>query len=90
MERGHHFCPNHPSFATNFKVMFNHGDPQLFNNSHLHFTINSDTESQRSLAGFIEEIGNVDIKKKYPDAEELIKKYSIANHQEHEEEKKNV
>jgi hypothetical protein len=87
MERGHHFCPKHPCFATNFKVMFNHGDPQLFNNSHLHFIINSDIESQKSLAAFIEEIGNVDLKKKYPNAEELIKKYT---RQEHEEEKKQV
>lgn len=82
MERGHHLCKKHPKFADNFKVMFNHGDLQLFNNKELQFTINSDIASQESLQRFCEEIGSLDLKQRYPDTEELIQKYSMRKKRE--------
>jgi hypothetical protein len=93
MERGYHLCKKFACFEDNFKVMFNHGDPLLFNNSNMHFTINADNKSQESLAAFIHDIGSLNIKDKYPDTEELIRKFSErrkpnSQHDDREEEKK--
>jgi hypothetical protein len=79
MERGKHFCKKYPCFEDNFKVLFNHGDPQLFNNENLQFIINSDRDSQEKLKLFIKEIGSLPIKEKYPDADVVIRKYSVSN-----------
>ena len=84
MERGTHICRRHKPFEDNFKVMFNHGDTELFNNPNLHFIINSEIESQRSLAQFLQEIGSADLTQKYPDTVELVRKLSVRARQEEE------
>ena len=63
MERGTHQCKKHASFTENFKLLFNKGDEKLFNNNNLHFKINSELQSQQSLATFIKELGELPIQK---------------------------
>jgi hypothetical protein len=43
----------------------------------LHFIINSEIESHRSLAQFVQEIGTIDLTEKYPDTVELVRKFSV-------------
>lgn len=53
----------------------------------MHFIINSEIESHKSLAQFVQEIGTIDLKERYPDTEELIRKFSVSVMYQEEEKK---
>lgn len=74
MERGIHLCQSHNNFVKNFKVLFDHGDKELFCNKHLVFQINEEVKSRASLKSFIREISMVDVDALYKKEDRLSSK----------------